>query len=166
VAAGVKLLGERIDLGLPDEAFLAGLIHDVGIMVEMQARRAKLVQVFERMEEHGECFRAAEMKVFGVTHEHFGQALCQKWKFPPFLGHVTGYHHRPLELSEESRTIACLTHVADVLAARAGIGFAGTVDRKEIRTKVLDELKLTDQSLEEIERQLPDAIEVADSILS
>jgi hypothetical protein len=29
---------------LPDEAFLSGLIHDIGMMVEMQSRRPKLLQ--------------------------------------------------------------------------------------------------------------------------
>jgi len=47
VATGTQLLSKEAGLGLPDEAFLAGLIHDMGIMVEMQARRAKLVEMFE-----------------------------------------------------------------------------------------------------------------------
>ena len=39
VGTGTRLLAKKIGLGLPDEAFLAGLIHDLGVMVEMQARR-------------------------------------------------------------------------------------------------------------------------------
>ena len=34
-AAGSKLICDEMKLGLPDEAFLAGLIHDIGIMVEV-----------------------------------------------------------------------------------------------------------------------------------
>ncbi len=166
VATAVKMLSERIRLGLPDEAFLAGLIHDIGVMVEMQARRAKLVQVLQRMKEHDERFRQAEMKVLGVTHEHLGQALCEKWKFPLFLQHVAGFHHRPLELTAESRTLASLVHVADVIAARAELGFAGTVDKLEARPGVLAELKLTDAVIDEVTQALPPAVEVADSMLS
>jgi len=165
VAAGVKLLGERVSLGLPDEAFLAGLIHDIGVMVQMQARRPKLLQVVDRVEK-GETFRSAEIKIFGVTHEHFGMALCEKWKFPTFLQHVAGFHHRPMELTAESRTIACLVHVADVMAARHGIGYTKVVDSHEFRAGVMDELKLTDAALDEIEQQLPAAYEVADSLLN
>src|SRR5690606_37696748 len=39
VATATRLLADKVSLGLPDEAFLAGLIHDLGIMVEMQALR-------------------------------------------------------------------------------------------------------------------------------
>jgi HD-like signal output (HDOD) protein len=165
VAAGVRLLSEKIRLGLPDEAFLAGLIHDIGIMIEMQVRRPKLVQVFELMKSEQTSFRQAEMKVFGVTHEHFGQALCEKWKFPVFLSHVAGFHHRPLELAAESRTLASLVHVADVLAAQGGFGYGGTVDRPEIRAGVKQELRLTEPMLEEVTSEMPAAVEVADSIL-
>ena len=41
VAIGARGLAKRSGSGLSDEAFLAGLIHDVGIMVEMQACRPK-----------------------------------------------------------------------------------------------------------------------------
>lgn len=166
VAAGVKLLSERVELGLPDEAFLSGLIHDIGVMVEMQARRPKLLQVVERVEQQGVSFRDAELAVFGVTHEQFGHALCEKWKFPTFLQQVAGFHHRPMELTAESRTIACLVHVADVMAAKNDIGYARVVDSLEISPGVLDELKLTESALDEIEQQLPAAVEVTESLLS
>jgi HD-like signal output (HDOD) protein len=166
VAAGAKLVSEKLKIGLPDEAFLAGLIHDVGIMVEMQVRRPKLLQVFDQIHRQGATFREAELAVFGVTHEQFGEALCTKWKFPPSLAHVAGYHHRPLELHADSRPLVEAVHVADLLAAKNGIGYCGTVETVEFDPRVLDSLKLTGESLDEIEQQLPEAIEVADGLMS
>jgi len=165
VAAAVKMLAQKVRLGLPDEAFLAGLIHDMGIMVEMQVRRPKLIQVFDHMEQHETHFRKAERAVFQVTHEHFGLALCEKWKFPQFLCHVAGFHHRPIELHAESRTLACLVHAADILAAKQKIGFALSPDQLEVRQAVMDELKLTDSMLDDVSERLPEAVEVADSLL-
>lgn len=169
VAAGVRLLADKISLNLPDEAFLSGLIHDIGIMVEMQARRAKLVKVFEQLEAKGEAaptFRQAEVQVFGVTHEELGFALCTQWKFPKFLAHVAGYHHRPLQLEGDSQMIVSLVHVADVLAARHDVGYTGTVDSKEFEPGVLDALKITQAQIEEVEQELPAAVEVAAQLMS
>ena len=166
VAAAVKLLCQKLELNVTDEAFLAGLMHDVGVMVELQSRRPKLLQVIDRVETQGECFREAELKVFGVTHEDFGQALCMKWKFPEFLQRVTGYHHRPMELADDSRAIACLVHVADVMAARQRFGYTKIVDSQQILPGVLDQLKLSEAMLDDLEQQLPAAYEVADSLLN
>lgn len=166
VAAATKLLAERTGLAAPEEAFLSGLMHDIGIMVEMQVRRPKLLQVFDRMATQNENFRQAELNVFLVTHEHFGQALCERWKFPIFLSQVAGYHHRPTEVGGEHRPLVMMSNVADIMAARAALGYAGTVDRPEYRQSVLDELKLTAPMIDEVLTLLPAAAEVADNLLN
>ena len=168
VAAGVRLLSEKVSIGLPDEAFLSGLIHDIGIMVEMQARRAKLAKVFEYYEagKGSVTFRQAEHAVFGVTHEQFGQALCEKWKFPDFLCEVAGYHHRPMSVTSNNKAIVSLVHAADVIAARQGVGYCKTVDKLEFNDGVLDTLKLTDAMIEEVQENLPAAIEDAEQLMS
>jgi hypothetical protein len=49
VGTATKMLADRMRMGLSDESFLAGLIHDLGIMVQMQYDRHKLVEVIERV---------------------------------------------------------------------------------------------------------------------
>jgi len=166
VAAGTKLLAERIELPLADEAFLSGLIHDIGLMVLMQVRRPKLVQVLEKVENESIPFREAELQVIGATHEQFGKALCEKWKFPASLARVAGHHHEPTRLDPESRALACLVHAADVLAGETGVGYAGTVAHEKIDEQVLAELKLTGDALDEIRNELPEAARVADTLMS
>src|SRR5688572_7644847 len=85
--AGSKLICDTLKLGLPDEAFLAGLIHDIGIMVEMQAMRDKLVKVFDEMKFNADNtpttnMREIERRLLGADHCAFGAALCESWKFP------------------------------------------------------------------------------------
>ncbi len=165
VGTGVRLLAERLDMGLPDEAFLAGLIHDIGIMVEMQTNRSKLIEVVESVKEGKSSFLEAEEGIIGATHEEFGYALCTKWKFPANLANVTGYHHRPLELDAEVRTLSGLVNVADILAGQGEAGYSGTVKGVEIDRSVFDELKLTEDIIEEVSEKLPEAAETADALL-
>src|SRR5262245_26755556 len=100
-AAAGKLLCDKLKLGRPDEAFLAGLIHDIGIMVEMQSDRHKLVEVFDQIEFGSDGvpttdMREVERRILGADHEAFGAALCEAWKFPKTFTAVAGHHHDPM----------------------------------------------------------------------
>ncbi|MEX2216586.1 MAG: HDOD domain-containing protein [Phycisphaeraceae bacterium] len=166
VATGTQLLAKEVGLGLPDEAFLAGLIHDIGIMVEMQARRAKLVEAMDRLEkEPNLTFRGVESLVVGATHEQFGAALCKFWKFPASFGYVTGFHHRPLELASQNRTLTALVHVADVLSKQLNLGYSGDVEHEQPEPRILDEMKLTPERLAIVIQALPKATEEAAALI-
>lgn len=166
VATTTQLLAKEIGLGLPDEAFLAGLIHDIGIMVEMQARRAKLVEAFEKhASSPTQNFREIEKNVLGATHEQFGAALCKHWKFPASFGFVTGFHHRPLELAPQNRTLTALVHVADVLSKKQKSGFTADVEQNEPLEQILKDMNITPQRIENVLAALPKATEEASTLI-
>ncbi|MCA9284011.1 MAG: HDOD domain-containing protein [Phycisphaerales bacterium] len=159
-----KLIADELKLGLPDEAFLAGLIHDIGIMVEMQAERLKLVEVFETLELDGDGtpkqdMRELETKVFGTNHEVFGAALCETWKFPRSFSYVAGHHHDPQSLPDNSRTLAWVVHVADRISGTLKLGFRCDLRDTSPNPAALDALKLSLASVEGIKSMLPKAIE-------
>src|SRR5690349_12843039 len=109
-ATASKMLADHLKLGFVDEAFLAGLIHDIGIIVEIQYDRHRVIEVLGRVKPGPdgvpqEDMLEVETEVFGANHQEFGQGLCEKWKFPKNFALVTGYHHRPLELASELRTL-------------------------------------------------------------
>jgi HD-like signal output (HDOD) protein len=169
VAVGTctRLLAEELGLGLPDEAFLAGLIHDMGIMVEMQARRAKFVEALEMLDTTpGTTLRHAETIALGADHEQFGAALCRLWKFPTSFSFVTGYHHHPLDLPEGSRMLAALVHVADITAAQAQLGYCGSVESAQVSPEILTALTLTPQKVQVAAAKLPEAIEGVSALLT
>jgi HD-like signal output (HDOD) protein len=159
-AAGSKLLCDQLKLGLPDEAFLAGLIHDLGIMVEMQAMREKLLQVFDAMKYDTAGIpltnmREIEQKILGADHCAFGAGLCESWKFPKSFAHVAGHHHDPLNLPSGNRMLAAVVHVADIMAAECKYGFRGDLQQTLVDPHVLEELRLTAPTLESIKLALP-----------
>ncbi len=164
-ACATRLLAKKVGLGLPDEAFLSGLIHDIGLMVEIQARRSQFVEVLQKLEQNPQLtLLQAETQVLGANHEQFGQGLCKLWKFPQSFQYVTGFHHRPLELAPGQRTLTGLVHVADVLTKRLDIGFTAGTTSIEIDPALLKELNLTETSINEVAADLPQAIEEAKGI--
>lgn len=158
-AAAAKMIANTLKLGLSDEAFLAGLIHDIGVMVEMQYDRNKLIEVFRKVNADSKGVPAADMlaveqEIYGANHQEFGAGLCEKWKFPKTFAFVTGYHHRPMEIAEENRTIVSLVHVADRLAAETGQGFRQDLLNTTIDPAVCDHLKLSAEKLTELRNNL------------
>ena len=159
-ATGTRLLAQHAGLGLPDEAFLAGLIHNIGIMVEIQARRPKFVEVMEKLESDPDLtLREAEAEVLGANHEQFGTALCKLWKFPQSFQYVTGFHHNPMNLNDKNRTLTGMVHVADILAAKMETGFTRGTETTEVDPALLTFLNLTPEHLDQVAQALPEAME-------
>jgi HD-like signal output (HDOD) protein len=170
-AIGSKMLCDALKIGLGDEAFLSGLIHDIGIMVELQYDRSRLIETLEKLAVDptgvpGVDMLETENAVFGANHQDFGVALCEKWKFPKSFALVTGYHHRPLDLPPENRTLACVVHIADKLAAEIGAGFRLDIRSTVIDPSVRDEIKLSEVRLDEVRKALPDQIKSAAALLA
>ena len=164
-AAACKLIADKLQLGIADEAFLSGLVHDIGIMVEMQSNRNKLIEVVSEVDADKEGVPSKNMleveeKIFGANHQAFGKGLCDKWKFPAVFSNVCGFHHNPLDLPSGSRNLPCIVYVADRLAAGLGeSGFRLDLPSLEFDHAVLDELRLTSGKLDEVREELPDRFE-------
>jgi len=162
-ATASKIIADKVRMGLPDEAFLAGLIHDIGIMVELQGDRHKLVEVMQQIkyDDDGapDCdLLEVEQRIFGVDHQDFGLALCETWKFPHSFGSVAGHHHNPKELPEQRRPLAWIVAIADRLVARHGYGFRGDLQVIAPDPEALAAVGLSGEQLEAIGERLPEAI--------
>lgn len=163
VAAVCKLIADKMKVGLSDEAFLAGLIHDIGIVVEFQSDRHKLADVFARMTYDANGVPQSNMldvetEVFGANHQDFGAGLCEAWKFPKSFGFVAGHHHNPKGLPEPNRPLAWVVFLADRIVAELERGFRGDLADTGIPADAMSAIGLTGEHLNEIRRRLPEAI--------
>ncbi len=158
-AIGCKMISDTLGMGLGDESYLAGLIHDIGIMVEMQYDRSKLIDALDKTGAGvdgipAESLLVTEEIVFGANHQHFGQGLCAKWKFPAPFAAATGFHHSPLSAPSEQTKLVCVVHAADCLAGRIEGGFRLDNPTCQIQKEVRDFLKLNDEKIEELVQKL------------
>ncbi len=158
-AIACKMISDTLGMGLGDEAYLAGLIHDIGIMVEMQSDRSKLIDALDKTGAGPDGIPAqsllvTEEIVFGATHQHFGQGLCAKWKFPAPFAAATGFHHNPLGAPAEQAKLVGVVHAADCLAGRIENGFRLDNPDCRIQKEVRDSLKLNDEKIEELVARL------------
>jgi HD-like signal output (HDOD) protein len=170
-ATAAKMIADAMKMGLSDEAFLAGLIHDVGIIVEIQFDRHKLIEAIGRVKPSPDGVPRADLltveaEIFGASHQDFGQGLCEKWKFPKSFAMVTGFHHRPLELASEMRTLVSVIHLADRMAGNVKPGFRLDLPDLTLSADVMDDLRLTSAQLEAVAAKLPEQLESVQAMLS
>jgi HD-like signal output (HDOD) protein len=171
VATTSKIITDMLKMGFSDEAFLAGLIHDIGIIVEIQFDRHKLIEVLTKVAPDATGAPANSMleieeQIFGASHQDFGAGLCAKWKFPKSFANVTGFHHRPLELPGDQRTLPTITAISDCIAATHKKGFRLDLKSTEIPAEYLDAIRLTREQVEEVRGKLPQALEAVEKMLS
>lgn len=152
---------------LREEAFLAGIIHDVGVLVECQYASKQLALVMERVNDGKATLVEAEMSVLEMTHQDIGKALSERWKFPTNMQMVAGYHHRPERLAEEHRLLPAVVALAGEMAESCGYKFLdfGEEGYPEDWAPVSEAVRLGVEDREAICRSLPEMVEQASGML-
>ena len=101
----------------PGEAFLAGLLHDVGqlLLVVAHADWAERALQLSREEQIDLC--DAERRLIGVGHDEVGADVMRHWHFPERLVNAVGAHHAPLAAEPGDRlSLSELVRLSDQLA--------------------------------------------------
>jgi putative nucleotidyltransferase with HDIG domain len=162
IAVGVcaKELARSMKLPNFDEAFLAGLLHDLGLLIEHQKFPDELAAICDQAQASPLGVCQLETGRFGFDHQALGGAIGQRWKFPAPVCAAMAYHHRPREAPVESRSLAALIYVADTLCSHADEGFNLTAGRQEIHDDIAaivpvtpDVIEATRQGLKELTRR-------------
>lgn len=151
---------------MQDELFVAGLIHDIGTLVERQTFPDQFTDVINQCIAGEGTFIECEMNTIGADHQAFGLGLTTKWKFPRHLCAAVGYHHNPEAVSDEVKNLASLIHLADVIACQEKIGFYLTAQNEEVYGEKLEALGITNEQIDEIRAELPELLEEAEATLS
>lgn len=111
----------------PEEAFLAGLLHDVGKLVLLDRFPEKFAAVVSGSEVTGASALEAEVKQFGFSHANVGAMLLNKWLFPPHLVETAGMHHTEIN----GNPFTELVHFADAYVTLHGHNLHQPSDREE-----------------------------------
>ena len=164
VGAANKLITCAIGLALPDEAFLAGLIHDLGLVALIQCYSNRIPEIVNHVKA-GIPFRQAEEKIIETNHQEIGMALTAKWKFPRSFHYVAGYHHNPLDLAKENRLLAAVTHISDILCAGKSLGLSLTVEKQEVPAELMEEIGLTEEKLNEVNERIEEELSVVKALI-
>jgi HD-like signal output (HDOD) protein len=132
VAVTARELARQTNPALAEEAFLGGMIHDVGILVSLQLWPEKLRTVCETAKDSTVPFHEIEAKQLGVDHQQLGRALAEQWNFPQPCQLAAGFHHDVSTLFDENRALVSIIYAADVICCRSKHGFNLTAFHQQL----------------------------------
>lgn len=109
--ARLLLSGSKKD---SEEAFAAGLLHDIGKLV----LATEMPEAFEAVVEGAQAGRTmaeVEEEILGVTHAEVGACLLGIWGLPYSVVEAVAHHHHPSRVSTDCFDVVGAVHVADLL---------------------------------------------------
>jgi HD-like signal output (HDOD) protein/CheY-like chemotaxis protein len=125
--AQTGMLGKEI----ADEAFTAGLLHDLGRLVLALNLPLEYCEAMASSQQNEILLCEAEQRIFDTTHAEVGAYLLALWGLPDTILESIAYHHRPTEFPTDDFCILSAVHIADSLVSEVHSG-----EEKELVTSV------------------------------
>lgn len=154
VALGASLLAQKTGMVKKDEAFLAGLIHDLGRAILYQIHGEKYVKVYDAGLEG---LLEREAGIFGADHSQVGAWFVDKYKFPKECVTAVEFHHRPEEIGagadKYARNLASIVYVADCMVPENEKDGRTDPVLSPAHAEILKSLHLDDDKLKEVKEE-------------
>ncbi len=144
VAFASKLIASRQYAQVANDAFLAGLIHDIGkIILDQHVFKNK--KLFAQLRSnHGQSF-TAEQQFLGFDHAEIGYDACVNWHFPAALINPIRYHHDPHAAG--GSIAARIVYVADAVAQLTGAAIQEQTAAHFLDPTIMESLDLQEQNI-------------------
>jgi len=145
----------------PDEAFVAGLLHDLGkiaLDVILPRSYGRVARLAERRQTN---VAEVERSIIGVDHHTAGKRLAEHWGLPHTLQDVMWLHNQPYaSLPDiEHRPMIALVTLADAIARRMHIGWSGNYRQTGVLDALARDCDVPPAALDGVQAALHDRVE-------
>lgn len=119
-----KVIAEKI--GYPDleQAYIGGIIHDIGEVFLSSFMREEFQAVLDSIKDKPIALIEAEAEQLGTTHCEVGLCMARKWNFPPVYCDVIANHHTPAEATIDP-VLCAIVNLADLFCGVRELNYGG-----------------------------------------
>jgi HD-like signal output (HDOD) protein len=113
--AGVKarMLAVRMKYSNPEEAYLAGLLHDVGRLAMLAIYPKEYSQHFLARDSNDLC--VVEVRTLQASHAEVGAWLIEQWRLDSFIADSVLYHHEPIARVTDAHPLIRIAFASNIL---------------------------------------------------
>ncbi len=160
-----QLIARCLALPLESEAYLAGLLHDLGMLDLHEAEPERYPALLERGARQNLPLADLEAQVLGTTHaERLGEAM-RVWGFPDSLREAAAAHHDPERASDSGRTLAALIEAAHAIVEDPVSGWQDAAIEPHEGGALLSDLGLLPEDIADVRRELQERLKEALAVL-
>ncbi len=120
-----KIIAMKLRIWQPEEAYVAGLLHDIGKLVLLQRFPDNFSDMITNENACAEELIQQEQDLFGFTHDLVGACLVDKWLFPESLVASVGLHHQ----QPDTESLAGITALANLFVTSRGLNTHGSSEQ-------------------------------------
>lgn len=144
--------------------FVAGLLHDIGILILDQNVSSVYSEVLNHAMDSGRPLAEVEQGILGSDHQEVGGFICNKWHLPQLVGLTARFHHAPEKAAAEDQVFVSVIHVADAVCVKSGAGrFLGHA-AEVIQPFAMSALGLGEADIDAIVANVDSALEKSDML--
>ncbi len=108
VAVLSRQLAEKSRLVAPEDAFMAGLLHDIGKIIMLKYFKEDFGRVWQTMQETRCSFNDAEQENASIDHVQIGAYLARKWQLPDHIVDAIAGHHYHMTSEASTGLVECV----------------------------------------------------------
>jgi putative nucleotidyltransferase with HDIG domain len=124
VGAAARLVSRVCGRGAAEEAYIAGLLHDIGLILLDQTLRRHFFKVVDAIDPATPT-HIVENRILTFDHALLGGFVARKWNFPDQVADAITYHHQPWCYTGPHKDLVFVVSVANYLCSRAGLTSLG-----------------------------------------
>ena len=155
-----SIISRETRIADPEDAFIGGLLHDIGKVVLNNEYPDEFARVMERVYNDSVPFTVAEMEIFDFSHRELGAMIIKKWGFPESLELLLKYFDNNERLAKERvlYNLTVIIKLADIMCQKNGIGWKKSTSGDIDFGNLPELLRIDNDGMDVINKKIEDAL--------
>jgi putative nucleotidyltransferase with HDIG domain len=151
-AVSAEWIARELRYSDPEEAYTAGLLHDMGKLFLDQFVFSDYTRIVDLMLKYKLTLYMAEEQLLGIDHAKVGGLIAEKWNFPVILVDAIRYHHTP-SFARSNQRLPAIVNVANSYFENTGNQSALFFERS-IHPETYQILNISQERIDQMHVQL------------